>query len=363
MSNFTIYDHALTGMNNVNFDAFGLSYSGETIAIIDNSTPGLVTYAVSGNPSVDQFMISYTSVDGGYIINDIVATYDGIVSFEAHNVGEFVTVDQVVNNDLFSNIPLGGFNTFNGNSYNDIIDAGGGNDVVYGNGGNDTIYGSEGSDYLDGGSGSDVLYGGFGDDVFVFDSPSDQFADDGGIDTLIVSYNDASLPDGPNWIENLVFAGAGNFSGKGNSLDNLISGGAGKDILSGMGGSDMLSGRAGNDTLTGGRGKDVFVFDAVLGTSKTNRTVNFDTVRDFTVKDDTFWLDNAVFKKLGKGGMLSKSFFTIGSKAKDKNDYVVYDNKKGVLYYDADGSGKGQAAEFAQLSKNLKMTNKDFYIV
>jgi Ca2+-binding RTX toxin-like protein len=143
MSNFTIYDHALTGMNNVNFDAFGLSYSGETIAITDNSTPGLVTYAVSGNPSVDQFMISYTSVDGGYIINDIVATYDGIVSFEAHNVGEFVTVDQVVNNDLFSNIPLGGFNTFNGNSYNDIIDAGGGNDVVYGNGGNDTIYGSE----------------------------------------------------------------------------------------------------------------------------------------------------------------------------------------------------------------------------
>ena len=46
-----------------------------------------------------------------------------------------------------------------------------------------------------------------------------------------------------------------------------------------------------------------------------------------------------------------------------KNDYIVYDSKKGVLYYDADGSGKGGAVEITTLSKNLKMTNKDFFII
>ena len=76
-----------------------------------------------------------------------------------------------------------------------------------------------------------------------------------------------------------------------------------------------------------------------------------------------------VFTKLGKKGTeanpakLSKSFFTIGDKAKDKNDYVIYDDKKGKLYYDADGSGKGKQVEIATLSKNLKMTEKDFFIV
>ena len=50
-------------------------------------------------------------------------------------------------------------------------------------------------------------------------------------------------------------------------------------------------------------------------------------------------------------------------KAKDKNDYVIYNNKKGVLSYDADGSGKGKAVEIATLSKNLKMTYKDFFVI
>ena len=82
------------------------------------------------------------------------------------------------------------------------------------------------------------------------------------------------------------------------------------------------------------------------------------------MKDDTFHLENAIFKKVGsKTGTLKKDFFTIGSKAKDKNDYIVYDNKKGVLYYDADGSGKGKAVEIATLSKNLKMTYKDFFVI
>jgi hypothetical protein len=34
-----------------------------------------------------------------------------------------------------------------------------------------------------------------------------------------------------------------------------------------------------------------------------------------------------------------------------------------VLYYDADGAGKGKAVEIAILKKNLKMTNADFFVI
>ncbi|WP_201831618.1 tandem-95 repeat protein [Microvirga zambiensis] len=149
---------------------------------------------------------------------------------------------------------------------------------------------------------------------------------------------------------------------------DVLVGGTGKDVFNGGLGDDKLSGGLGNDVLTGGKGKDVFVFDSKLGTSSTDRKVNFDSIKDFSVKDDSLYLDNAIFKKLGAGTatspkQLKSSFFTIGDKAKDKNDYIVYNNKTGVLSYDADGSGNGKAVEFAQLTKNLKMTYKDFFVI
>ncbi|WP_230532607.1 hypothetical protein [Microvirga roseola] len=96
---------------------------------------------------------------------------------------------------------------------------------------------------------------------------------------------------------------------------------------------------------------------------------NKDKILDFKVKDDSIWLDNKYFKKLGKKGSeakpakLNKKFFTVGDKAKDKNDYLIYDKKKGVLYYDADGSGKDKAVEIATLRKKLRMTSKDFFVI
>ena len=155
----------------------------------------------------------------------------------------------------------------------------------------------------------------------------------------------------------------------GTSGTDVLVGGTGKDVFNGGLGDDKISGGLGNDVLTGGKGKDVFVFDSKLGTSTTDRKVNFDTIKDFSVKDDSLYLDNAIFKKLGSGTeakpkQLSKSFFTIGDKAKDKNDYIIYNDKTGVLSYDADGSGKGKAVEFAQLSKKLTtLSHKDFFVI
>jgi Ca2+-binding RTX toxin-like protein len=155
----------------------------------------------------------------------------------------------------------------------------------------------------------------------------------------------------------------------GSAADDVFKAGAGKDTLGGGLGNDKLWGGAGNDVLSGGGGKDVFAFDSKLGTARTDRKVNFDKITDFNVRDDAIWLDNAVFAKLGKKGSeaspakISKAFFTIGTKAKDRNDYLIYNNKTGVLSYDKDGSGKAKAVEFAILSKKLKMTAADFFVV
>jgi Ca2+-binding RTX toxin-like protein len=150
----------------------------------------------------------------------------------------------------------------------------------------------------------------------------------------------------------------------GSAFADVFKGGVGKDTLGGGAGDDKLWGGAGKDLLTGGVGKDIFVFD-----TKLNKKTNLDKIADFNVKDDTIWLDNAIFTKLGKKGSelapakLNKAFFTIGDKAKDANDYLVYDKLKGALYYDSDGSGAKAAVEIATLKKNLKMTLKDFFII
>jgi serralysin len=59
---------------------------------------------------------------------------------------------------------------------------------------------------------------------------------------------------------------------------------------------------------------------------------------------------------------LNKNFFSL-DKAKDKNDYLIYSKKTGVLSYDADGSGKGQAIEVAKVKAGLELKFSHFYII
>ncbi|KFG67680.1 hypothetical protein [Microvirga sp. BSC39] len=86
----------------------------------------------------------------------------------------------------------------------------------------------------------------------------------------------------------------------GSSASDVIKGGAGRDNLGGGVGDDRLWGGLGNDVLTGNEGKDVFVFD-----TKANSKTNVDKIADFSVKDDSIWLDNAVFTKIGKGSEMN----------------------------------------------------------
>ena len=118
-------------------------------------------------------------------------------------------------------------------------------------------------------------------------------------------------------------------------------------MLKGGSGNDKLAGGYGSDTLYGQSGSDIFVFDTPLGRSKADRKINFDKIVDFNPVQDTIYLENAIFKKLTKTKTLSSKFFTIASKAADKYDYIGYDKKTGVVWYDADGSGKKQLSSLS----------------
>jgi len=151
-----------------------------------------------------------------------------------------------------------------------------------------------------------------------------------------------------------------------------------KDVFFGGAGDDKLWGGYGNDALTGGAGKDIFVFDGKLGTASTDRKVNFDTIKDYSVKDDAIWLDNDLFKAnkalygaIKKGSetkplAMASKFFTVGDKAKDRDDYFVYDAKKRVLSYDADGNGSKAAIEMATFTNNKALKgfgHKEFFFI
>ncbi|MDF2811610.1 MAG: hypothetical protein K0S56_2641 [Microvirga sp.] len=157
--------------------------------------------------------------------------------------------------------------------------------------------------------------------------------------------------------------GTGNDNLAGGAGDDVLAAGAGNDKVDGGTGNDKLVGGLGKDTLAGGTGKDIFVFN-----TKPNKKTNLDKVTDFNVKDDTIWLENAIFTKLGRKGSetspakLNKKFFSIDG-AKDRDDYIVYNKKTGVVSYDLDGSGAKKAVEIVTLKKNLKLTYNDFLVI
>ncbi|WP_210490710.1 hypothetical protein [Microvirga antarctica] len=144
---------------------------------------------------------------------------------------------------------------------------------------------------------------------------------------------------------------------------DYFKGGAGKDKLGGNLGNDKLFGGLGNDILTGGKGKDVFGFD-----TKFNKSKNKDTIKDYSVKDDSIWLENDLFKsnkvlyaaiKKGTGlkPMKMKSKFFSLDHAKDKDDFFVYDATKHTLSYDVDGSGGKAAVAIATFTNNKALAH------
>jgi len=118
--------------------------------------------------------------------------------------------------------------------------------------------------------GADIMIGLGGNDVYAVNNAGDVVTEaaGGGTDTVLASINAYALTAN---VENLTFTGTGDFAGTGNTLANVITGGAGNDTLDGGGGADTLVGGAGNDTYVVNNA-GVTITEAAGGGTDTVRT-------------------------------------------------------------------------------------------
>jgi hypothetical protein len=255
--------------------------------------------------------------------------------------------------------------------------------------GNDKITGTSGVDTLDGLIGDDILTGGQGRDTFLVSSGKDLIADfslltpgEKGSEILKVSFGAiASAALKAPWVATAdsVNFGTANLNTPGQSVDlssitlgggwnvrntgqattikgsqfsDVLIGGTGKDTLSGGDGDDLVIGGKGSDVLSGGPGSDTFRFG---GDSST------DLLTDFEPGVDRIELDSALFKALLIGSLADDQFL-LGTKALTLTQRVYYDQTKGSLYYDADGSGRGAAILIGILNNKAPLDYTDFLI-
>ena len=218
---------------------------------------------------------------------------------------------------------------------------------------NDTLTGNTGVNTLDGGAGNDTLIGGAGADKLIGGIGTDTASYAGATKGVVANLTNAALNS--NDAKGDTYSAIENLSGS--SYNDSLTGSSVANTISGGAGDDKLYGGLGNDLLFGGAGKDTFVFDTKLGST------NIDTIDDFIAKDDTIFLDDDIFTKVGKVGDLTADAFYAGTKAHDATDRIIYDKATGKLWYDADGFGSGAAIQFATLDKGLVLTAADFDII
>ncbi len=248
-----------------------------------------------------------------------------------------------------------------GNSLNNVITGNNAANQLNGDAGNDTLNGDAGDDTLIGWSGADNMLGGLGNDSYLVENAGDVVTENLNQGTDIVSSRlTYTLPAN---VENLTLTGTSAVNGTGNGQNNVITGnnaanqlngGAGNDMLNGGNGNDILNGSTGTNTLTGGTGNDIF---------KLTTTGHIDTITDYNVANDTIQLENAVFTALTTTGTLAAGQFRIGTQALDANDFIIYNNLTGALFYDANGSGAGAPVQIATVGVGLAMTNADIFVI
>ncbi|MBM6595924.1 calcium-binding protein [Microvirga pudoricolor] len=218
---------------------------------------------------------------------------------------------------------------------------------IVGSGFGDSIVGGSGNDTLDGGGGTgiDTLNGGPGDDVYYVSSTGTKVIESGG-DGYDVVFTSSNFSIGGTYVEELR-ANAGDIGLQltGNTQNNKIFGGAGRDFIHGA---------TGSDTLTGGGNDDAFLFTSRDGV---------DVLTDFNAGDRVY-LNTVGFDKFASGPNqgFGPSQFHLGTEAALAENRIIYDVNTGNLYYDADGVGGQAQTLFATFITKPALTASTFSV-
>jgi len=142
----------------------------------------------------------------------------------------------------------------------------------------------------------------------------------------------------------------------GKAGSDLLHGGSGDDVLKGGKGNDELSGDDGFDVLHGGSGNDVFsFFFEPLSPPET-----FDKIKDFKPGQDHITLYD--FDYALPPGSLDKAYFHKGKAATTADEMVIYDQKSGKIFFDADGNGAADQFLLAKVTAGTKLHADDFFV-
>ncbi|MEB3885431.1 calcium-binding protein, partial [Lyngbya sp. CCY1209] len=240
-----------------------------------------------------------------------------------------------------------------GDGDGDLILGGADDDILFGGSGDDSLEGGIGDDTLDGGIGNDTMNGGEGEDVLLGRVGADVMNGDAGNDTLQGDKDSDTLSGGED--DDLLLGGAAPDTLFGGMGDDSLFGGQDDDSLFGDVGNDSLVGDGGVDTLQGGEGEDSFTYLS----PKDGGTVP-DRILDFNPAEDVLVFNSEPVAEDGTGGFgLSAvsletqtlnlgQFFTAGDSLPADIPVLIYDNLSGILEYDFDGSGDGEAIAIAQ---------------
>lgn len=157
--------------------------------------------------------------------------------------------------------------TFTALAGNDEIYGFGGNDQIIAGSGDDVIYGGDGDDNIQPGSGDDKVYGEGGNDTIYLSGGNDIEDGGDGIDTIIYSPDQATVPmtfnldTGKYHVSSLATSisqnlfDIENFTGEGGT-DLTIYDTSGVNVITTGTGDDTIHSKGGNDTITTGSGND-----------------------------------------------------------------------------------------------------------
>jgi len=139
----------------------------------------------------------------------------------------------------------------------------------------------------------------------------------------------------------------------GSALSDSLTGGLGKDTLIGGAGDDTLVGGGGSDIMTGGSGADTFRLGVDM------KPV---IITDFISGTDHIELDRTLFSSLSTDEGSMRQAFVNGTKAATRSQFLIYDQSKGNLFYDVDGSGTKPAVLIGVFSNQAQLNADDFSV-